>query len=147
MILRGNAGLILKDEGSNPVTHYADLSGPDLQAEPSINDARRSLVLTLICDLRWVRGSLSTNALKRYTNQEQMHYYLVTQSPPCLTTSVVKATSQVSSVNSQVCISVHMAPILQMGHGNLISLIQTRLQELDAQCHSASQRQQSAGTA
>lgn len=52
MILRGNAGLILKDEGSNPVTHHADLSGPDLQAEPSVNDARRSLVLTLICDLR-----------------------------------------------------------------------------------------------
>lgn len=76
-----------------------------------------------------------------------MPYYLVTQPPPCLTASVVKATSQASSVNSQVCISVHMAPILQMGHGNLISLIQTRLQELDAQCHSASQRQQSAGTA
>lgn len=147
MILRGNASLIPKDEGSNPVTHHANLSGPNLQAEHPINDAPRSRVLTLICDLRWVRGLLRTYVLKRYTNQEQMCYRLVTQSPPCLTASVDKATSQTSSVNSQVCISVHVAPILQMGHGNLVSMIQSRLQELDAQCHSASQRQQSAGTA
>lgn len=36
-------------------------------------------VLTLTCDLRWVRGSLSTCVLKRYANQEQMCSLLVTQ--------------------------------------------------------------------
>lgn len=81
-------------------------------------------MLTLICDLRWVRGPLSTLVLKRHANQEQMRYLLVTQSPPCFPASVDKATSQAASADSQVCISVHVAPILQMGHGNLISFIQ-----------------------
>lgn len=90
----------------------------------SSGKAFNKCVLTLICDLRWVRGSLSTLVLKRHANQEQMRYLLVTQSPPCFPASVDKATSQAASANSQVFISVHVAPILQMGHGNLISFIQ-----------------------
>lgn len=58
------------------------------------------------------------------TSQEQMRCPQVTQSFPCHTASIHRAISQVSSLNSQACIGIHMAPILQMGCRNLISFIQ-----------------------